>query len=413
MMVWTMFRFSAASIWVIAFVVCFLPVSGGCGGGPGDSADTMVDAWPDTRVDVPPTDLALDDVEGADSVPDTSCGDICFDDASFGDVSLDATVDVDAGDVVEPPVLCPAFDSRLVAGVLDSTPLNEVSGLAASIRHPGVLWGHNDSGDIARIVAIPVPAPFPGEGMALETVEFTVNRDMVGWPSRGPGRMVPAVDWEDISIGPFAGFGGDAIFIADAGDNAHARKFVRVFVIREPETLVAGDITDVVYFDVVYLDGRHDCEAFFVDRWTGDMYFVAKEQTLRTAGVYRVSASAMAGTPKGTRLRAALIAQVPIGLATGADMSPDGTMLAIRNYGGEEIPAGDRNNGLMFFRTAGMSVRDMLSAPSCPLPNFVRDPVFEIQGESITFSSDGAGIFTAPERFFDLPQNLNFWPIER
>lgn len=131
-----MFRFSAASIWVIAFVVCFLPVSGGCGGGPGDSADTMVDAWPDTRVDVPPTDLALDDVEGADSVPDTSCGDICFDDASFGDVSLDATVDVDAGDVVEPPVLCPAFDSRFSAGVLDSTPLNEVSGLrpASGIR---------------------------------------------------------------------------------------------------------------------------------------------------------------------------------------------------------------------------------------------------------------------------------------
>jgi len=298
---------------------------------------------------------------------------------------------------------CPGFD-----------PAQRGVGLAASIRHPGVLWGHNDSGDIARIVAIPVPDPFPGKDMELDSVEFTVNRDMVGWPSRGPGRVLPAVDWEDISIGPFAGFGGDAIFIADAGDNAHARKFVRVFVIREPETLVAGDIKDVVYFDVVYVDGRHDCEAFFVDRWTGDMYFVAKEQKLRTAGVYRVSASAMAGTPKGTRLRAALIAQVPIGLATGADMSPDGTMLAIRNYAGEETPAGDRNNGLLFFRTAGMSVRDMLSAPSCPLPNFVREPVFEIQGESITFSSDGAGMFTAPERIPGLaPQNLNFWPIDR
>lgn len=61
-----------------------------------------------------------------------------------------------------------------------------------------------------------------------------------------------------------------------------------------------------------------------------------------------------------------------------------------------------------------MSVRDMLSAPSCPLPNFVREPVFEIQGESITFSSDGAGMFTAPERIPGLaPQNLNFWPIDR
>lgn len=399
-----MSRYSAASLLLIAFVVIGVPFSGGCGGDPGDPTDTMVDAWLDTGADAPLTDLALDDIEDADSVSDTS----------IGDVSVDATAEVDAGDVADPPVRCPAFDSSSVVGILDSTPLNEVSGLAASIRHPGVLWGHNDSGDIARIVAIPVPDPFPGKDMELDSVEFTVNRDMVGWPSRGPGRVLPAVDWEDISIGPFAGFGGDAIFIADAGDNAHARKFVRVFVIREPETLVAGDIKDVVYFDVVYVDGRHDCEAFFVDRWTGDMYFVAKEQKLRTAGVYRVSASAMAGTPKGTRLRAALIAQVPIGLATGADMSPDGTMLAIRNYAGEETPAGDRNNGLLFFRTAGMSVRDMLSAPSCPLPNFVREPVFEIQGESITFSSDGAGMFTAPERIPGLaPQNLNFWPIDR
>ena len=56
------------------------------------------------------------------------------------------------GGIADPA--CPVFDDPVVLSNLEGTVLNELSGLAASRIHEGVLWAHNDSGDSARIFAV-------------------------------------------------------------------------------------------------------------------------------------------------------------------------------------------------------------------------------------------------------------------
>ncbi len=371
---------------------------------PAEVADAT-DVSADTA-DAVPVD-SMDD--GADFMTDT-----LVDDAA--DVGVDSMTADAAQDVVVDQ--CPAFNAPIVQGTLAETPLDEISGLIASRRHAGVLWGHNDSGDTPRIWAIQVPAEGVGPEVQLPVVEFTVNKAMDGWPEPFPTWASTAVDWEDIAIGPFAGVEGDAIFIADTGDNSFEsadkrRLSVRVYVMPEPVEIVAGDITGVTWFDITYDDGYHDSEAFFVDPLTGDMYLVEKQHHGGPAGVYRVAASDMAGQSAGTDLVAIRVAMIDVELATAADMSADGTMLAIRNYGG--APDGVENNGLLWTRTAGTTVTDMLAGQGCSLPNFPAEPWLEIQGESIAFNTDNTGFFTVCEfnSFLCPLQNLNFWKLDR
>ncbi len=327
-----------------------------------------------------------------------------------GDEAVDAGTDaagegVDAGPDAA-PVSCPAIEPAVSAGDLQGTDLAEVSGLVASRRHAGVLWGHNDSGDTPRVFALVLP----GEGgeAAVQAIEYTLNRGMVGWEGVEDSWEKMADDWEDISLGPFAGFGGDAIFVGDTGDNSLSRESIRLYVFPEPSELVGGDIRDVRFFDIVYEDGPRDCESLFVDPRTGDVYLVEKEYVEDVASVYRVDAGMLDGAHEGP-LVAKGVGRVPVAVATGADMSADGGLLAIRNYGQFEAPG---LNGLLFTRDAGTTIEEMLASRGCPLPNVVDEPAQEFQGETIAFAPDGSGFYTASERIF-VPQPVHFWGLAR
>ena len=89
--------------------------------------------------------------------------------------------------------------------------VTEASGLAASQLHPGVLYTHNDSGDLPRIYAINA-----ADGTVLATLEIS---------------PVKVGDWEDVAVGPCSGgarghglpnkraTGPFCIYIADTGDS--------------------------------------------------------------------------------------------------------------------------------------------------------------------------------------------------
>ena len=89
--------------------------------------------------------------------------------------------------------------------------LDEISGLAASRRTPGVYWVHNDAPRPARLVAL--------DG---------------GGKRRGSLRIdgVRAVDWEDISA--YALDGKAWLLVADSGDNGKVRKDCELIAIVEP-----------------------------------------------------------------------------------------------------------------------------------------------------------------------------------
>lgn len=344
-------------------------------------ADTPQDR--DTATDAPgndpgPGDPGPGDERPADAAPDAA-------------PDTDASPDPGAGDVPTPPA-CPAVGAPQVRGTLAFDDLAEVSGLAASRTHAGILWAHNDSGDTARFFAV--------DGATGATV---ARFAMTG---------VTAVDFEDIAIGPFAGIAGDALFLADVGDNGaiegKGRASIVIHVVAEPPPAGAGPsgaVPVVASIPLVYPDGPVDCESFIVDPRTGDLYLVAKE-VLADVPLARVFRKAAPHDPLAGTATLVEVARVPALIATGADIRADGAVVAIRTYLG----------GVLYRRGDAQTVAEALAGAPCELPwtSEANPPAHaEVQGEAIALLPDGTGYVTVSEGRKGDPtsQELHFWPL--
>jgi hypothetical protein len=252
------------------------------------------------------------------------------------------------------------FQSGKKVGQIGSAQLTEISGVVASRRNPGVLWVHNDSGDGPRIYAVNVR----GELLVAVTVSGAQARD-----------------WEDIAAGPGPEPGIPYLYVGDIGDNAGRYPTVTIYRVKEPQvdpnsrqgqsrTEPAEAIT------LVYADGPRDAETLLVDPLTRDLYVISKREIC--SRVYR--ASYPQSTSQTGRLE--LVCLLPWGFATGGDVSPDGTRVAVRS---------------MFW--ASMWNRD----PAKPLWQAFRGKALalplaaESQGEAIGFDLQGLGYYTISE----------------
>lgn len=255
-------------------------------------------------------------------------------------------------------------------------PLVEASGLAVSRTQPGVLWAHNDSGDTARVFA------FGEDGRKLGT--FTLDG-------------AEAVDWEDMALGPAVDDAGDpvddadALYLADIGDNDGVRDSVTVYRVPEPEVTAGQDpvketVGDVDQFTFTYPDGPRDAEALFVDRTDGMFYVIEKRLAGGPVGIYRGSlrdwdADATA-LPTLERVGTFRPGPSTFASVTGADLSADGSVLAVRTYGSVRLfPRGD-----------GDEMADVLAGEPCTGPV----PV-EAQGEAVAVAPDASAYYTLPE----------------
>jgi hypothetical protein len=261
-----------------------------------------------------------------------------------------------------------------VGGSIDSAEIGELSGLAASRMHPGVLWAHNDSGDTARIFAL------AEDGTALGTYSMS---------------GADAIDWEDIAVGPGSAPGSSAIFIGDIGDNLFARTDgVTVYRVPEPETRPDGTDRDLSGADallLVYPDGPVDAEALIVDPLTGDLVIVTKDLLGNSRALTAAAEELVAGPPitltdAGTVTIDASIGGGLVGLpstmVTAADVTPDGRWVLVRTY--QAVLAFERPDGEPLVAAFG-------SAP-CTGPSAT-----ESQGEALAVTSDGSAYLTASE----------------
>jgi len=251
--------------------------------------------------------------------------------------------------------------------VLRSPRLVESSGVTPSARRFGVLWTRNDSGDEPRLYA----TDSAGDDLGSLRVAGASN-----------------VDWEDIGSGPCGTSPGRCLFIADIGDNGRSRDQILVYRVVEPEPPAgAADTTREVPVEAAtvlrYPDHPHDAEAIAVTP-SGRILIVTKEMfgrprlfvvrprpgpqpppdvdTLRYAGQLDVS-------PSLARLR----------VVTGAAVSPDGAVLAVRTY-----------SSMHFFRLRGDSIPEPLTPPEGLTLPFV-----EPQGEGVAFLSAGVLVVTS------------------
>jgi hypothetical protein len=235
--------------------------------------------------------------------------------------------------------------------------LDEVSGLAASRRQPGLLWAVEDGGNSTLVYGLRL-----GGHVAK----------VVG------GTAIAGVDVEEIASGP--GPSGPALYVADIGDNGLARDELAVYRVREPAAggSTAGGLGAAERLAFRYPDGPHDAEAILVDPRSGRLFVITK--SLRGARLYALPAGARAGVVTLVRLPAPALADVA--LVTGASVTPGGDRVVVRTY----------LSAYEFVRPAGRPLQAAFRAQ----PARIALPL-ERQGEAIAYTAGGRALVTTSE----------------
>jgi hypothetical protein len=329
-------------------------------------------AGSDRRIVAEPGDAAVD-LPGAD-VPDndddagTPPVDADSDDAVAVDVADDGSPVLDAGSPEAEtgetgPPLCQHCANYGTPHTLGTIPLviKELSGVAASTRHPGVLYAHNDSGDTARFFAIDETAALLGE------------MDLPGATS---------TDWEDIAVGTCPA--GSCVYLSDTGDNDLKRDQYKIYRVAEPATFPgSGGTANVTYeqFPFVYPDGPHNAEALLVHPQTGRVFIVLKEAGI-PATVYEMPLPLQAGRVVTVVKVGSLSVPANAGLVTGGAFHPCGDRILIRTKQGLYELGGAQSG----------DVTSVFSAAATSVPVAV-----EVQGEAVDYAPDGLRYFTSSE----------------
>jgi hypothetical protein len=216
--------------------------------------------------------------------------------------------------------------------------IGEASGLAASRRHPGIVYTFNDSGGSPQVYAL---GP---DCRTRATLTFAGARNR---------------DWEAMALGP------DGIYVGDIGDNLDgAWPYVTVYRIPEPSRLRSQTLRATAY-RIKYADGPRNAETMMIDPRTGRLYIASKTfggslyegpKKLRTGG-FNVMHK-VAGAPF---------------YATDGAFSPDGRTFVIRGYWDAEI-----------YKAPGKKIADV-AVPG------------QKQGEGVTFTADGRSLLFGSE----------------
>lgn len=258
---------------------------------------------------------------------------------------LATAVLVPAAPVILPVAPATADDDATPVVRLADPRITESSGLAASLRHPGVVWTHNDSGDSARLFAVDLAS-----GATVATVR------LAGAPAR---------DWEALAAVREAD-GTPVLWVGDIGDNAGGWPFVRLYRVEEPAELSDGEVPWTAY-RVRYEDGPRDAEALLADPRTGRLSIVSKQ--VSGAGVYLLP-ERLAPTPETNVARWTAVA--PPAVTDGA-YAPDGGTVALVSYLGG------------WLLDAGGGTATPVGLPARP------------QGESVTWTPDGGALLVGTE----------------
>lgn len=181
-------------------------------------------------------------------------------------------------------------------GELPKHVITESSGLVVSRRYPGVLWTHNDGPD-RRLFAI------NREGDQLATFEL---------------HKVLVLDWEDLAID-----GSNHLYAADTGNNLHIRPHLFVHEIDEPDPARgSGVVTPLRSWQLEFPKSSFDAEGLVI--WKDYGYVIQKIGNGKKAPLYRwpLNGDAIATLQEIGKLEVR-------SRVTGADLSPDGTRLAL------------------------------------------------------------------------------------
>lgn len=261
--------------------------------------------------------------------------------------------------------------------------LRESSGLAASRRHAGLLWSHNDSGHEPVVFGIDTT------GAVRARVRIRDARN---------------VDWEDLALGPCsfetqrsegANGGADCLYIADTGDNRLRRENAAIYRVPEPapDDSVSAPAERL---PIRFPDGPRDVEAIYLlppGSPAAGLYLVSKGRGHPIELHHLPAPSLRPGEATLAELRQTFgdeAAPLPRQV-TGAAASPDGRRVAIRTY-----------TALQFYRPTA----DGRLEPELPDPGLSLFGAVEPQGEAVELLDDGTVFLTSETGPHDSPAPL-------
>ena len=223
-------------------------------------------------------------------------------------------------------------DGISLVGNTAHKPIAEMSGIAQSRRYPGTYWVHNDSGDDARLFAVDES----GKAVIPHYVQnrfhgVQADSGKEPWPGLEVHLAVNQ-DWEDIAVD------ANHIYIADIGNNANDRRDLGIYLMVEPNPYERLSARTLKYLPIRYPEQEsyppeiwhYDAESIFVSDDT--LYFVTKHRQPgklhefeQGANLYRLD------DPKTDEVN--VLTRVDshprLTVISGADMSADGTQLAV------------------------------------------------------------------------------------
>ncbi|MFC2131371.1 hypothetical protein ACFLSQ_08040 [Bacteroidota bacterium] len=275
----------------------------------------------------------------------------------------------------------PEFEGPVDLGIVDTSILNEASGIAASKINKNVLWTHNDEGSDPRIFAINSSAKI----LAIYYLDINDGRD-----------------WEDIATGPGPDEGSEYIYLGDIGDNLARfdKKYIYRFkepFVDEKQNLITDTINIIDKISFKYPDKIYDAEAVMLDPITKDLYVVSKR--LQNEKVFRLP------YPQSTSktITAEYIATLPFGFegldgtgVSAGDISSDGSEILIKNY----------SKMYFFKRSKSATIQDALKQNPAEVHYQI-----EPQGEAVCWHPESSGYYTLSETSrFNIPAHLYFYP---
>ena len=211
--------------------------------------------------------------------------------------------------------------------VLNDDRIDESSGLAFSLRRPGHVWTHNDSGDKPRLFALDISGNLTGK------VELKSK--------------LKAKDWEDMA----AMMDGDRcrLVVADCGDNQGKRKSISLIIFDEPDPTQSTKLKQFQKIEVHYPDGAHDCEAIAIDEDRREVLLFTKS-LLPICHIYSAALPTLAPS-KNQFITAKAITTLALPMVTGADIDRNTGDLWLSSYFG----------ALKYSHREGLSLRAQLA----------------------------------------------------
>lgn len=242
-------------------------------------------------------------------------------------------------------------------GYISNPSIKESSGVITCGYDTNLFWTHNDG---AR------PVLYAIDKTGQTHAQFVITG-------------VALIDWEDIARDDAGN-----LYIGDIGNNDARRAILAVYRIKEPDPAKKSGAVNVDRsWRIAFADKPFDCESLFI--WKGDAYVISKVFNDAQAEIYKFNLNDT-NNPITLRFVARLPVKSPV---TGADISPDGSLLAMT-----------AKNGVYSFQINGD-----VSAAATVKPHHVKFKNEHIEGccftpQGLLVTSEDRGIYLFTHHYF-------------